>query len=203
MSRPPDEPEDFGFDVEFDFETDEATEATPPKRGMRPDVGRIGDTIAGLAGRGPEGVDPEVIRRRRIGAVVGLIALVALIVGLVVAFAGGGGGEEQANPPEPIGPPASGITTSTSPEPPPATPPATALPADTVLRPGDSGEEVVALQQALIELGYDPGQPDGDYGAATEEAVASFQQDQGLESDGVAGPTTIEAINTALAERPG
>ena len=36
-------------------------------------------------------------------------------------------------------------------------------------------------------------------GATTTAAVAAFQKDKGLTEDGVAGPTTLAAINTALA----
>jgi hypothetical protein len=203
VNRPPDEPEDFGFDVDFDFETAEGGEE-PPRRGIRSDVGRIGDTIAGLAGRGGGGADPDTIRRRRMWALAGLLATIALVVGLVVALGGGGdGGEEQATPPELIGPAAPPTLTSTSAEPPASPPAVDTLPTDATLRPGDTGDEVAALQQALIVLGYDVGEPDGDYGPATEQAVAAFQEAEGLEADGVAGSQTLTAINEALAEQPG
>jgi len=68
-----------------------------------------------------------------------------------------------------------------------------------VMRPGDEGEQVLELQQALVQLGYEPGEPDGNYGPATVEAVRSFQTAAGLPADGIAGPTTLSAINDALA----
>ncbi len=57
------------------------------------------------------------------------------------------------------------------------------------LRPGDSGPEVSALQQRLADLHYDV-TPDGQYRAATTQAVMAFQKMNGLGRDGVAGPQT-------------
>ena len=55
------------------------------------------------------------------------------------------------------------------------------------------------MQNALNQLGYDAGTADGNFGAATTAAVTAFQKDKGLTEDGVAGATTLTAINTALA----
>ena len=79
------------------------------------------------------------------------------------------------------------------------TPTSTTVPTDTTLRPGATGAAVTALQQALTSLGYAPGAADGNYGAATTEAVKAFQKANGLAEDGVAGPQTIAAINEAVA----
>ena len=46
----------------------------------------------------------------------------------------------------------------------------------TILRRGSTGSEVRALQEALIELGFLTGKADGDFGAATENAVIAFQR---------------------------
>ena len=73
------------------------------------------------------------------------------------------------------------------------------VPEDVTLKNGDSGDEVKQLQEALTALGYDVGEADGAFGAATEEAVKQFQADSGIEADGVAGPQTLTAVNEALS----
>ena len=45
-----------------------------------------------------------------------------------------------------------------------------------VLQKGAKGDNVTALQEALIELGYMTGKADGNFGAATEKAVKAFQE---------------------------
>jgi len=65
---------------------------------------------------------------------------------------------------------------------------------DGVLRPGDEGEDVEALQNDLKDLGYLTGTVDGKYGAQTQAAVASFQTDYLLTADGKAGPQTLELL---------
>lgn len=54
------------------------------------------------------------------------------------------------------------------------------------------GGDVKRVQQALISLGYslDPDGADGIYGSVTETAVKKFQQDKGIDIDGVVGPET-------------
>ena len=66
-------------------------------------------------------------------------------------------------------------------------------PAHTLLRRGSSGAEVRYLQELLTNAGY-PTATDGVFGAATEAAVRSFQEENGLESDGIVGPRTWEAL---------
>jgi hypothetical protein len=61
---------------------------------------------------------------------------------------------------------------------------------DGILRPGDEGEDVAALQEALAGLGYYTGGGEGTYDEETEEAVRLFQRDYRLEVDGKAGPQT-------------
>ena len=46
-------------------------------------------------------------------------------------------------------------------------------------------EQVRALQLDLIDLGYDPGPPDGVIGPKTRDAIFAFQQDRGLEPIGL------------------
>ena len=52
------------------------------------------------------------------------------------------------------------------------------------------GEDVLAVQARLIELGFDPGKADGVYGPLTVAAVTAFQAVNGLEADGVVGAIT-------------
>lgn len=71
---------------------------------------------------------------------------------------------------------------------------------DRTLEAGMCGEDVRALQQALIRLGYDLGRwgADGDFGDATEAAVRDFQVDHGLPADGIVGEAAFEALDAAL-----
>jgi N-acetylmuramoyl-L-alanine amidase len=56
------------------------------------------------------------------------------------------------------------------------------------------GEDVRALQERLLEMGYDPGRPDAVYGTRTARAVAQFQREVGLIPDGSCGPQTVNAL---------
>lgn len=60
-----------------------------------------------------------------------------------------------------------------------------------VLRKGDRGRDVAALQRALGVT------PDGDFGAKTDEAVRMFQADRGLVADGIVGVMTLRALGLA------
>ncbi|SHE63154.1 N-acetylmuramoyl-L-alanine amidase [Streptoalloteichus hindustanus] len=57
-----------------------------------------------------------------------------------------------------------------------------------------TGDDVFALQERLLELGYDAGRPDGVFGKQTELALRSFQRDYGLGVDGMCGPATLRAL---------
>lgn len=56
------------------------------------------------------------------------------------------------------------------------------------------GEDVRALQERLLEMGYDVGRADGIYGAQTARALAQFQREVGLVPDGTCGPQTMKAL---------
>ncbi len=56
------------------------------------------------------------------------------------------------------------------------------------------GDDVFALQERMLELGYDAGRADGVFGPQTEYALSSFQRDYGLLVDGVCGPGTMRAL---------
>ena len=77
------------------------------------------------------------------------------------------------------------------------------LPEGTKLKRGEEADAAVVsqLQQALTSAGYDPGPVDGTYGEKTVAAVTAFQQDNGLTADGVVGPDTASALNSALSSR--
>ncbi len=59
-----------------------------------------------------------------------------------------------------------------------------------VLAPKDDGEQVLALQQALKELGFYTGELDGKYGSGTRKAVAAFQKANSLKESGTADAAT-------------
>ena len=65
---------------------------------------------------------------------------------------------------------------------------------DDVLRKGDHGPAVVALQRRLIELHYDPGPADGGFGQATTYAVEAFQKMNGMVPDGAVGAKVQAAL---------
>ncbi len=66
-----------------------------------------------------------------------------------------------------------------------------------ILKQGSSGPDVQDLQQKLKALGFDPNGVDGNFGPGTKKAVIAFQQRKGLQADGIAGPATIAALQTA------
>ena len=71
---------------------------------------------------------------------------------------------------------------------------------DRIISYGMEGADVKAMQEMLIELGYDLGSwgADGDFGDCTELALGSFQRDWGLDVDGECGPVTLDALNDAF-----
>lgn len=74
-----------------------------------------------------------------------------------------------------------------------ADPCSTELAARTNITPGSSGSMVANLQIALVAQGYVIG-TDGTFGPRTEQAVRDWQQRNGLEVDGIAGPATQESL---------
>jgi peptidoglycan hydrolase-like protein with peptidoglycan-binding domain len=59
---------------------------------------------------------------------------------------------------------------------------------------GSSGSDVSALQQQLLNAGFDPQGIDGIYGNKTAAAVRAFQQAAGITVDGIFGPQTAGAL---------
>lgn len=66
-------------------------------------------------------------------------------------------------------------------------------------REGNSGTNVVKLQQALECLGYYKGAIDGAYGKNTVAAVKKFQAKRGMNADGIAGKATIRVLFGSVA----
>ncbi|NUP43527.1 MAG: hypothetical protein HOY76_42515 [Streptomyces sp.] len=95
-------------------------------------------------------------------------------------------------------PSATDATGSVSPNP-TETPPPTGPP---VLQEGDSGSEVVELQERLGQLLLYLGSKDGEYDDGVRNAVTSFQNTYGVEGDpkGVYGPNTRRALESRTDE---
>ena len=68
--------------------------------------------------------------------------------------------------------------------------------ASAAVQQGDRGAEVTSLQQRLKQLGYFKGDTTGYFGSVTKKAVTQFQQDKGLEPDGVVGTKTQASLGT-------
>lgn len=76
-----------------------------------------------------------------------------------------------------------------------------AKPSWALLQPGDTGSNVVQLQDRLAAQGYFNARSTGYYGPITETAVRRFQADRGLPVDGVVGDSTEAALNTNTNNR--
>ncbi|PSL01389.1 N-acetylmuramoyl-L-alanine amidase [Haloactinopolyspora alba] len=57
-----------------------------------------------------------------------------------------------------------------------------------------AGDDVIALQRRLSELGFDVGRVDGVFGTRTGDAVRQFQRNVGIPADGTCGPSTFKAL---------
>ncbi|PZX43917.1 uncharacterized protein (TIGR02594 family) [Nonlabens dokdonensis] len=67
------------------------------------------------------------------------------------------------------------------------------------IKRGDSGNEVVMLQDALKQMGYDCGTSDGIFGPKTESALKQFQStDRSMEINGVFDKATREHLTTLI-----
>ena len=74
-----------------------------------------------------------------------------------------------------------------------------------ILKMGDRGKEVEAVQAGLIALGYPLGgySPTGNYLEITEATVKKFQADTKIGVDGQVGPQTTTMLLNKLAEKAG
>jgi N-acetylmuramoyl-L-alanine amidase len=68
------------------------------------------------------------------------------------------------------------------------------------------GDDVAALQQRLLDMGFDPGRVDGIFGRRTAAALKEFQRNVGVIADGTCGPATFKALDrlahTVVGGRP-
>lgn len=76
----------------------------------------------------------------------------------------------------------------------------TATPVPVHIEYGAKGEEVLALQQRLIALGYLNGIADGDFGGQTQGAVQALQNAHGLDANGVITEKEMAAIRDDMKE---
>ncbi|MGH8892065.1 MAG: N-acetylmuramoyl-L-alanine amidase [Actinomycetes bacterium] len=69
-----------------------------------------------------------------------------------------------------------------------------------------AGDDVAALQQRLLDMGFDCGRVDGLFGVETEQSLREFQRNVGVIADGTCGPATFKALNqlarTVVGGRP-
>ena len=189
------EERDPGFDDWFD-------EPEPPQgRGTR---AVLDDDAWVLPEQTPRGRslrrEPLVIGGREFGmgqvAIVGVCALALLLGILAVAGVFNSGPRRAAQTltsqgtttPPAVSPSVTTPTVSTTPSRAPTQP----------VSPGDTGTQVVALQKALIGLGFLKGKADGDYGPTTQLAVEQFQSAHSLAVDGVVGQQTLAALQKAV-----
>ena len=84
-----------------------------------------------------------------------------------------------------------------------ATPKPTAKPKteNVYLSHGSSGANVKQMQNRLIQLGYLVGSASGKVDDITEQAIISFQKRNSLDSDGIAGPGTLEKLYSNSARQ--
>ena len=77
-----------------------------------------------------------------------------------------------------------------------------------LIKLGAEGDHVKRLQERLAALGYYTGLVDGQFGNGTRSAVVLFQQQNGLDADGIAGNATLtllysdQALPFAVPETP-
>ncbi len=78
-----------------------------------------------------------------------------------------------------------------------------ASPANALSKYDSTGDEVIAVQTKLKELGYYKGNIDGIYGSGTKSAVTNFQKANGLSADGIAGVKTLAALGITKSSTSG
>ncbi len=69
------------------------------------------------------------------------------------------------------------------------------------LAPGDDGQAVISLRNQLVARGYLSASAVASYDRSILRAVQRFQIDNGIAADGIAGASTLEALNVPAEER--
>lgn len=69
-----------------------------------------------------------------------------------------------------------------------------------MLKAGDRGDQVKAVQQSLVEHGYTIS-VDGIFGPGTEAAVRDFQRNRNLAQDGIVGPKTRAHLDSQPSKK--
>lgn len=69
-------------------------------------------------------------------------------------------------------------------------------------QPPMRGDDVLAIQQILNELGFDCGPEDGIFRQQTEDALIEFQRNTGLNTDGMVGEATIAQLRRLKKSAP-
>ena len=64
--------------------------------------------------------------------------------------------------------------------------------------PALSRDNIISLQEALLERGYEAGKPDGIMGPATRSAIRQFQAANGLIADGYPGETVLTRLDVLI-----
>lgn len=81
---------------------------------------------------------------------------------------------------------------------------ATQIPTGRLIRPGESDDRMKLIGQRLKELGYYHSSPDSldtRYTEELQEAVENFQEDHGIQIDGLLGNATINNLNLTKRDR--
>ena len=196
---------DLAADPLDDWLAEDLDWSEPHGSAPRPRPGRRTAAAARQPGAGPPAI-ADVFRRRRAVALIAGVAIVAALV-LIPLIAFGGSSSPPATTTTPpttpaqTTPPTTATTATTGTTPATGTTTKLTLPAAGSLKSGDTGAEVKTLQRTLNSVGSASLKVDGDYGPATQQAVVTFQQANGLAADGIVGPQTVQALNAALAQQ--
>jgi peptidoglycan hydrolase-like protein with peptidoglycan-binding domain len=67
---------------------------------------------------------------------------------------------------------------------------------------GSNGPEVLNIQRCLKKLGYFPGEPNGNFGPATESAVIKFQRTEKIQANGIVAATTLGVLQRQCKNSP-